>query len=1473
MKRKIFSKLLMGAFLIASVSMFVSCKDYDDDINKNSQDIAALKAQVDALKSSLASDLAAAKAELNTALAAKADKSDVDKALSGKADADDLVALQAKVDALQAKVDAINNWATKDDIESLQTALSVLEGKIPAAYDDTQLRADVEAALKLQEDALNAFKKSVEGAGYLTADDKADLEKKIKDVQDAIANIDPTAGLEEITKAFNDLSKQITDQLTEAIDVMEMLVTKRLTSIVLKPEFYWEGIEAIEAAFLRSPEFKENGEYNFTYTVDWYTEGDKVIKVHVDNVMGWLATDGTILCSETDKTWGTRIAYAKPVATSSGIGTRYSLIDRDGLALAAANDKQLSYVEIAPDVVAQYHINPGNADLTGYKYDFYENLAGVYTRSADGPIKATPIQDKVSVDKGILTVPFSVDYMAVWRYFYKWAFDNDTYTQYFTHNRDANSTSGTYSSGYEPRWDNEYETWVYYNTTYTDQFDDEGNYIGYTVDYDFQGAGRGKVTNFGTSDYWNADGSWAGRFEAPLPFVSLEASKDTTVNSDYAVVVPAILNIIALADKDPDVTLSKNTFVNNHTGGDFSKNPMGEIRNNHLYETVGVEGTIDYYLPGQNQYNSPGAIPSPATHAVVYNGSIDLKPFIETHYAYTTYTKYGQSSVDKIMDEETMKSLGLHYEFKAIDYTVGNEKTSESAHIEEGEEGVFYPRSVTEDGQTIKGQVATKEVIDREPLVRVDLVTEDGKIVRYGYIKLRIVETEVADLDVAIDLGDVYMNCGGYAKLTWSQVENLILAKLNDGKGMSKQEFENNYSFLDQGNHWDMPTNATGALFDTADNNQFWGQRFFYKDGKIAVAANTAVENDAVNTFDYTKWTADNNWFGRVWYTPHDNATSGHSWDEQTNVLIWDLHAWDSKILAADKAAVSAKGDYWRGNMKNVNGITTDALYQKLIAVAGASFESKGLNTNAISTVVRFVNKNTGNFVNVKLTIPVGKLHFAYGDVSNKDWAHWYGFDSTTPGVDDPDAPYWKELDAHINPYKPSNNGYNFLTVTSYTQLLTDNWLDPTQMVVLRDLDNFSKFKANADPELGVIPSVSFIFTVPVKDVNSLNVSANADGEWDVLGASGTKWTLKLGAHNGVDNTAIFAVKKNGVAYGPEEVCYLDDKLVRDGVDIAINNRITYHGLEEAANLYPAATDLVNKMGAYDAQGNELFTIGTGLNNMIDGYYLEDNIDRTFTTYLKLNVSHDLCYDPLIGKNYFNIRVHRPINVVGKEYVWNDRVLADNRLAIKDLVEIVDWNRFAVVAAGSKAIAWRNTYTGIEQPKYDDVYASAGKMKQQNLGIPYEYYGISELAVRYDEIRTDHAKQPAVRQNKYYIVEDIIANTDLAKDLNSMTSWRETGLKTLSLLNADGSVVPFDVAHAYNHSNYNDAAPGNTSFGWLYYNNNASNVQLFHIYVPIAVKYNWGNIAYDYKLDAAGAKLDKDYTQTVWAIITVEGTH
>ena len=47
MKKKIFSTLLLVAFALASTSMIVSCKDYDDDINKNAADISALRAELE----------------------------------------------------------------------------------------------------------------------------------------------------------------------------------------------------------------------------------------------------------------------------------------------------------------------------------------------------------------------------------------------------------------------------------------------------------------------------------------------------------------------------------------------------------------------------------------------------------------------------------------------------------------------------------------------------------------------------------------------------------------------------------------------------------------------------------------------------------------------------------------------------------------------------------------------------------------------------------------------------------------------------------------------------------------------------------------------------------------------------------------------------------------------------------------------------------------------------------------------------------------------------------------------------------------------------------------------------------------------------------------------------------------------------------------------------------------------------------
>ena len=54
---------------------------------------------------------------------------------------------------------------------------------------------------------------------------------------------------------------------------------------------------------------------------------------------------------------------------------------------------------------------------------------------------------------------------------------------------------------------------------------------------------------------------------------------------------------------------------------------------------------------------------------------------------------------------------------------------------------------------------------------------------------------DAENLHVTVDFSDQYMNCGTSVRMTWSQVDNLILSQLGSN-GITKQEFENTY-YLD----------------------------------------------------------------------------------------------------------------------------------------------------------------------------------------------------------------------------------------------------------------------------------------------------------------------------------------------------------------------------------------------------------------------------------------------------------------------------------------------------------------------------------------------------------------------------------------------------------------------------------------------------------------------------------------------------
>ena len=1534
MKRKIFSKLLMGAFLIASVSMFVSCKDYDDDIQKNAQDIAALRtalgADISGAKSELTAQLATVTSQLDQLkkdIAAKADAS----ALTSKAEASELTDLTARVAVLETQIKklaeleaALAGKADASALEEIEGKLKAIDGKIDGVIKEDKVKELIEAALAtldIQKTATEVFDAKIQDAlkGYLTEKDLETLSGNVKELQDLLKDNKIKDLLEKdlmgkdeigqaiadsLQKKFQDLNDAIEKKVTSSLSAIEIFVNKKLTSIVLKPNFYWEGIEGIEAPFLWNQEtYAEDKDYKFTYQVVQDAAGLKDIDVWVEKTMAW---------GDKDK---------KPVKNRElGIYVEEKAPAYHAFSdvLAAGDKAKVYFSTTAYGAVAQYHINPSVADLEGATISFYEHAAKTYTRGGENIIGAKAKSDTIRLndknnfnkqDKltGILTVPFEVNYGKVLKYFLGWT---------------ASQTD---------KWE---------------------GYQGKVLNSDSKAESWGKYTWEKVTGKWDQDAVAGGdeyAFNGELPYVSLQIdvpAKDDkweaySVNSDYAVVVPGIYDIVALADINPNTALDKETFTKPVAG------KTHEIRANHLYETVGYQdptkarGDATETNTNFNVQEYYGAIPMPATHPVAYNGEIDLLDFVRTHYNYITFAQYGSSKFDETLDTwsetvkdggELFKKLGLTYKFTLINYTLGKEVTSETAHLTQHASkkyvdlngdpinSLFIPRSVTSEGKTIEDQPATREAIDREPLVRVELIDKAGYTIRYGYIKLRIVDDVLTlnDKEVTIPLNEVYMNCGDEAKITWSQVENMILAKLGD-HGYTKKEFEKEYKLDVYGDYKFMPF-QNPTQYDAANTDKpgtlytkTWQAKRYVKgkDGYVLAIDGSKPECDDDSV---AFWTNVNNHFGEVWYTPHDNTTAGHEWDAQTNVLIWNFFQGDGTAYDTSRktyVATALKKEQ-AGNMDKDK-------YNKMMAVLGVNYDNQGTSQDSLSTVVRFISKTTGTSVWVTLTVPAKKVHFEYGLVDKKDWSHWFQFNKVDNGVIDEKFPYHKEFDTRLNPFKPSNVAYRFLEVTDLNQKLTDHWVDPENMVSLADADHFAAFAAKSDAADGkdgknnddwklgkFAPIVTFEFIYPsdgsvdkLTKNSTIDCTRDKDGNpvsWDVKGASGTVWTLAIASHanNAAPGTdAIVAIKKNGKAYGPEEVCYIDGKDTF-GKTVVNKNKIFYHGLEANAALYPAATDLINLSGAYNAWGDPRFKKGDGdgLNNLKSATFFEQNINEAFTAYLKIKVAHE-CYDPLISKQHFNLRFHRPINVVGKKVEWSDMVLADNKIALRDLIEIVDWNTYPLVSYNASEVKANNTEFGMDFPAYKDVYASAGKMKAQNKGIPYEYYGIQELAVRYDEIRTDHAKLPAVREannakmyNTDYSWITNKDNTDLVKALPSMTSNREydgtdangksVKYKTITLLNADGSIVPFDVDHAWSHSNYTGtpSTSGNTVFGSLWYNNDASDTQLFHIYVPIAVKYNWGNIAYDDRLgDAAGKVLDKDYTQTVWAIITVKGTH
>ena len=215
MNKKFLSAVLFGAMLATTTSTFVSCKDYDDDI-------AGLQEQIDGVKSNLTSEVASLRGELATA------KSELQNELTSTKS--DLASAKTELqNAINSKADAAKVSTLEGKVTTLEGKVATIESKITAI--DT-LASDLEA---LSEDLEEAKATNTEALNGIAADIKA-LDEKFQDT-----------------------------------------IGKTLTSLVLNPELYYGGIEAVSVRTIEYTALElDEVNANEDFSDDAAEDGDEV---------------------------------------------------------------------------------------------------------------------------------------------------------------------------------------------------------------------------------------------------------------------------------------------------------------------------------------------------------------------------------------------------------------------------------------------------------------------------------------------------------------------------------------------------------------------------------------------------------------------------------------------------------------------------------------------------------------------------------------------------------------------------------------------------------------------------------------------------------------------------------------------------------------------------------------------------------------------------------------------------------------------------------------------------------------------------------------------------------------------------------------------------------------------------------------------------------------------------------------------
>lgn len=276
---KRFLKIALLSAVCASMPLsFTSCKDYDDDITEINTNADGLSKQIAALQTALEtaqSTASAAQDAAQRALTAAANAQDAaDKAAQEAAAAAELAksaAATAKAEVIQEVINQLKPLIDANTSANANNAakLAELDGKIKAIetnlsnIDLTEINKTIgDQANKISENAtaIQGIKTQLEALEQL----KKDLTEKLGGVDGIKAKLDKideisgelstlqssvsanTSSINDIKGELKTISANISLEVSNAVNTLAGILSKRLTSVTLMPSLYVDGIPTIE---------------------------------------------------------------------------------------------------------------------------------------------------------------------------------------------------------------------------------------------------------------------------------------------------------------------------------------------------------------------------------------------------------------------------------------------------------------------------------------------------------------------------------------------------------------------------------------------------------------------------------------------------------------------------------------------------------------------------------------------------------------------------------------------------------------------------------------------------------------------------------------------------------------------------------------------------------------------------------------------------------------------------------------------------------------------------------------------------------------------------------------------------------------------------------------------------------------------------------------------------------------------------